>query len=548
MKKYLQQQQEHFLKMMSSRAIRDTFTCKLCNSIFIKPVYLPCLNTVCEEHTDEFFDSECMFCHTIHEVPIDGFKPNDMARLFIKSNQFYLNDSQKEHKVIIDKETNLLNNLFDEFEKRDAEVDLLLFENFTNIKNKLDIQRANVKLQIDLIADKMVIKTNKYEAEFKQKLANLKKDWSMDKQLLDQIKDDIDEQFIKSTPEPNKIKSYRDMVHIKINETREKVLKLESLKKKLDECFFEANENVLDLVVFGKLSMEVNDIHLISCSNDRSIKRWDLSTGMCLETFHGHIGSIYCLEFMPNNRLISGSNDKTIKIWDLNTSQCLKTLIGHTNSVYCVKQLTDNQFISGSADLTIKIWNIETGVCLKTLSGHTGVVLFVKKLSDDEIISCSSDGTIKLWNLSNESCTNTIIECQTRVNCIELLSLTELASGSADHLIKIWDFRKGKCLKVLKGHKGLIWCLLLLNENELISAAGDTSIKMWDLRTGQCIKNFNGHKKDVRVLHLLSPNLLISGSDDESIKVWSIKTATCTKTLFDHTSSVQSLISFSVSS
>ena len=37
-----------------------------------------------------------------------------------------------------------------------------------------------------------------------------------------------------------------------------------------------------------------------------------------------------------SKRLVSCSDDKTIKTWDLNTTECLNTLIGHTEEVWCI--------------------------------------------------------------------------------------------------------------------------------------------------------------------------------------------------------------------
>ena len=99
---------------MNLKEIQEIFTCKMCNTVFIKPVLLPCLNTICEEHTVDFKKIECVYCGLYHDVPTTGFKRNDMARLFIKSN-FYLNEKDKEIKVELDNESNELNFLFEAY-------------------------------------------------------------------------------------------------------------------------------------------------------------------------------------------------------------------------------------------------------------------------------------------------------------------------------------------------------------------------------------------------------------------------------------------------
>ena len=103
--------------------------------------------------------------------------------------------------------------------------------------------------------------------------------------------------------------------------------------------------------------------------------------------------------FVKDNLIISGSCDKTIKIWDINTGICLKTLEGHKDRVWTVF-VKDNLIISGGCDNTIKIWDIDSGICLNTLEGHTKSVLSVYLVKDNLIINGSDDKTIRITPIS----------------------------------------------------------------------------------------------------------------------------------------------------
>ena len=144
--------------------------------------------------------------------------------------------------------------------------------------------------------------------------------------------------------------------------------------------------------------------NLISCSDDSTIKMWDLAQSVCAKMLNMHANYLFLL---PNGHLASGSDEGKIHIWNLDNFECVKILIGHGASVWRINMLESGELVSCSYDKTIKIWDVDRNICVRTLTGHTGLVRSFKiSQNNNVLVSCSENGVAKIWNLETWSCAN----------------------------------------------------------------------------------------------------------------------------------------------
>ena len=125
---------------------------------------------------------------------------------------------------------------------------------------------------------------------------------------------------------------------------------------------------------------------LASCSSDLTIKLWDpAEEHKNIRTLLGHDHSVSAIHFIPSgvagaplsgNLLVSASRDKVLKIWDVTTGYCVKTLHGHTGWVRDVYPSHDGRFLfSTGDDMTARLWDISASnpTNALTMFGHEHV-------------------------------------------------------------------------------------------------------------------------------------------------------------------------------
>ena len=111
--------------------------------------------------------------------------------------------------------------------------------------------------------------------------------------------------------------------------------------------------------------------HLLTGSRDGCIRLYCSETGLFLNELHGHIGSILCLSWSPDNTFIaSGGDDKTIRIWDIRTGQQTSEMNRHTSAVLSIDFSPDGQtLVSSSFDTTLRLWDVKSGSPIGILEG-----------------------------------------------------------------------------------------------------------------------------------------------------------------------------------
>lgn len=275
----------------------------------------------------------------------------------------------------------------------------------------------------------------------------------------------------------------------------------------------------------------LNDGRLASCSDDETIKIYNLKTFECEITLDGHEGYIWYISQLENDNLVSCSGDTTIKIWTIKENQgvCIATLKGHIKSVTKVIPISTNLIASGSDDKTIKIWNtLFPFSCLFTFDAHTYCISSILKIRNKKIL-VSGDfkpGDLIIWDLNQfiMICSMDNISCWGPNSLAEFQNNKILVGGK--NVINIVNYETKQIETTIFDFKlHCVYTFLIMNDGSFLTG-GYKIIRHWDNHSYKCKGKKEAHEDYIiKIIQGNNDFTLFSCSYESEIYKWKIDAA-----------------------
>ena len=284
--------------------------------------------------------------------------------------------------------------------------------------------------------------------------------------------------------------------------------------------------------------------HVVSASEDRTLRVWELASGRAVATLKGHTSLVTACAVTPDGRhVVSASFDKTLKVWELASRRAVATLRGHTDSVTACAVTPDGRHVvSASYDHTLKVWELATGRAVASLQGHTRWVIACAVTPDGRhAVSASYDHTLKVWELASRRAVATLWG---HIGPVTACAVTpdgrKVVSGSDDHTLKVWELASGCAVATLQGHTGWVGaCAVTPDCRHAISASKDKTLKVWELASGRAVAAPPGHILSVTACAVTADGRhAVSASEDKTLKVWELASGRTAATLQGHSDGV----------
>lgn len=222
---------------------------------------------------------------------------------------------------------------------------------------------------------------------------------------------------------------------------------------------------------------------LLSCSEDATIRYWDLGSFTNTTLYRGHAYPVWDVDVSPCSLYFaSGSHDRTARLWTFSRTYPLRLYAGHLADVDCVKfHPNSNYLATGSTDKTVRLWSTQQGASVRLFTGHRGPVLS---------LAFSPNGKY-------------------------------LASAGEDQRVKLWDLASGTLFKDLRGHTDSVSSLSFSPDSCLVASASmDNSVRVWDIRgshgatpadgsSAELVGLYTGNTSNVLNVQFMACNLLL---------------------------------------
>jgi len=146
---------------------------------------------------------------------------------------------------------------------------------------------------------------------------------------------------------------------------------------------------------------------LMSCSDDRTVRLWDLPSDKSVMRFDGHQDYVRCGAFMPaqSGLLVSGSYDQTVRLWDSRAGGKAAMVFKHAAPIEAVLPMPSGTAVLATSDNVISVLDIVAAKPIQMLRNHQKAVTALSLANNgDRLLSGALDGHVKVfettgWNV-----------------------------------------------------------------------------------------------------------------------------------------------------
>lgn len=291
------------------------------------------------------------------------------------------------------------------------------------------------------------------------------------------------------------------------------------------------------------------------------LQRWNLTRGVCEQTWHEHTLCITCIGILDQETFISSSADHTLRVWSVKMEKSLQVIIDPQHTINDLVVVNKQYIVTATEEKILKLWHITTGVCQKVFSGHVARVRCIKKI-DNTLISGGDDRTLRIWKIDLDAGDQLI---SAKINphslvCIEFFNDKYFISVDSEHRIQLWQAINHKIVRSFTENSEPIKQIIIMDTQHFVTVSNTFVIKVWHIEKSEALITFTINSTVVEDEMYYKPSVVIklgehklvsahsrfhntyAGHSGSELRVWDIRTGQCINRVDGEYSGIQALI------
>ncbi|KAJ2001228.1 hypothetical protein GGI04_000624 [Coemansia thaxteri] len=252
-----------------------------------------------------------------------------------------------------------------------------------------------------------------------------------------------------------------------------------------------------------------------------------------IRTLYHHAAEITGVAFHPNGLVLAScSEDRTIKLFDLSAAQ----------GKYSFQSMRDNhafralafhpsgEYLAAAGDAReVRLYNVASGKAFLLAGRHAGPVTHVDYASTGALVaSASRDGSVKLWDGASGKCVRTLDGAHGGhgvAGAVFSRSARQLLTTGADSRACVWDVGSGRAVATCEGARldasGSAHAVFAHDGAVLAADARLNDVATWDAASGRLVGRGAPHKQAITCI-AASPTAaaFMTCSVDEGVRYW----------------------------
>ena len=195
------------------------------------------------------------------------------------------------------------------------------------------------------------------------------------------------------------------------------------------------------------LAVTADGKFLVTASDDKTVRVWDVASGKQLRSFQGHMEKLTAVAVRGDGRQVSsGSDDGAVRVWDLNTTDDHRAMTDSKESLWAVAVSSNGKRLAAAgADRKIRIYNPETGKLETTLDAPAAITSLAFLPDGNRLVAGGGGKEVQVWDVTAKKVLQGLPGHGLAVLAVAASDDGKLVvTGSADATVRGFDPESGK--------------------------------------------------------------------------------------------------------